>query len=152
MAAKKKEKTQLELLEHMKRYGDPQTLPRTGRQVHLRTVNTKELLADDKLPDILTPLIVKSVYMDLTDNELRQFVEQQKGSKKEALDLLDSIDYVVTKTIVSGAKLDDLTLAEKRWVFRLVMGPAELLINFRLDEESDVEPVDEGEDVPQATQ
>lgn len=148
----KKELTEVELLEQMKRYGNPQIIPGTKRQVRVKTLEARELLADTKMPDILTPLVIKSVYQDLSDREVREFLGQPKVGVVEALALMDSIDYIVEKALVSGAKPSDLTLAEKRWVFRLVMTPAELLISFHYDEDPDVGAVDEGENVSQAAQ
>lgn len=148
----KKEKSGAELIEHMKRYGNLQTLPGTGRQVHIKTVDARDLLRDDKLPDILTPLVIKSVYNDLRDRDVRDFMSQARNTKQEALDFLDSVDYVVEKALVSGAKLNDLTPSERRWIFQLVMTPAELLVTFRLEEDDALEPVAEGEDVREATE
>lgn len=147
--AKKTEKTltPAEQLKLIQSGGVEQTMPGTGRVVKLRNLNAKDLLQDAKLPDILTPLVVKSVYQDTTDREIRELLGNQRSGTDDALKMLDTIDYVVGKAIADGTKVDDLTLAEKRWIFRLALGPAELLITFRLDEESDVEPVAEGDKV-----
>lgn len=147
MAKKEKPFDGAAAIDHMNRYGTEQILPGTGRRVKLRSLDAESLLRDGKMPDLLTPLVIKSVYQELSDRELREFVGSQRGSIPEALSLLETIDFVVEKTLVSGATTKSLTLAEKRWIFRLVMGPAELLITFRLDETPDVEPMDEGDEV-----
>lgn len=148
---KEKEKTVLELIEDMHRYGDPQTLPVTMRKVRVKSADAKALLKEGNLPDILTPLVVKSIYQDLTDTELRKFLAEPRAKVEDALAMADAIDYVVEKHLVSGAKLSELTSAEKRWIFRLVMGSAESLVTFRLEEEPDVEPVPEGDEVRETT-
>lgn len=151
VAKKEKEKTILELIEDMRRYGDPQTLPVTFRKVRVRSADAKALLKEGNLPDILTPMVVKSVYQDISDRELREFLGKPVTKVEDALAMADAIDYVVEKHLVSGAKPGDLTPAEKRWVFRLVMGSAESLVTFRLDETPDVESVPEGDEVQPAT-
>lgn len=152
--AKKKEKefSIPDELKKMRQNGVEQMLPPTGRILRLKAVDAPTLLREGKMPDILTPLVVKSVYQDLSDNELRQFVEQQKGSPKEALDMLEAMDFIAKHTIADGTKVEDLTIPEKRWLFRLVMGAAEMLVTFRYEPNLDVEPVDEEQDVPQATE
>ncbi len=147
--AKKSEKKPdaAELLHEMRLKGTEYKVPGTDRLVRLRTVDAPSLLKEGKLPDILTPLVVKSVYQELSDRELKDFVGAQKGGSGEALSMVDAMDFVVGKAIADNTKVQDLTLGEKRWIFRMVMGPAELLITFRYDKDSDVEPVAEVEDV-----
>jgi hypothetical protein len=59
------------------------------------------------------------------------------------------MDFVCERTVADGTPVNDLTLAEKRWIFRLVMGPAELLTTFRYDPNFDVADVDESDEVRQ---
>lgn len=152
--AKKNEKQldAAELLHEMRLKGTEYKLPGTGRIVRIRVLDAPSLLREGKLPDILTPLVVKSVYQELSDKEMRDFVGAQRGNANEALNMVEAMDFVVKKSIADGTKVEDLTLAEKRWIFRMAMGPAELLITFRYDKESDVEPVAEVEDVREAAQ
>ena len=139
--------TELELLKEMKERGIEQIIPGTNRLIRLKTVDAQSFLRSGNMPDILTPLVVRSVYADLSDDEVRSFLGKPKESIPDAIALLDTIDFVCTKTIMDGTPLEELTLGEKRWIFRLVMSPAELLISFRYDPELDVEFVDEVEDV-----
>jgi hypothetical protein len=136
-----------ERLHEMRLKGTEYKVPGTNRIVRLRALDAPTLLREGKLPDILTPLVVKSVYQELTDREMKEFVGAQRGNAQEALNMIDAMDFVVKKSIADGTKIEDLTLAEKRWIFRMAMGPAELLITFRYDKELDVEPVAEGEDL-----
>ena len=151
MAKKEKEQTPVERLAEMNSKGIEQTMPGTGRVVRIRTVNSVDLLRSGNVPDILTPLIVKSVYQELNDNDTRRFLENAKDKVEDALARADALDFICEKAIADGTKVKDLTIGEKRWIFRLVLGPAELLITFRLEQEPDVEAVDESQDVQSAT-
>lgn len=149
---KDKPLTPVELLQTMKAHGVEQVIPGTERKIRLRAVDAPTLLKEGKMPDILTPLVVKSIYQELDDKELRHFVGQQKETVEDALKHIDALNFIAAKTIADSTKVEDLTLAEKRWIFRLVMGPAELLVTFRYDPNPDVESLAEGEDVQSASE
>lgn len=148
-AKKEKQLTAVEQLKEMKTKGIEHEMPGTGRLIRLRTLDAETLLrkAPDKIPDILTPMIVKSVYADLQDREVKEFINHQRSSITDALAMADAINFVVKEAIVDNTKLEELTTSEKKWIFRLAMGPAELLVTFRDEEEGDVGTVDEGKDV-----
>lgn len=152
--AKKTEKKQTgpELLQEMHSRGIEQVIPGTGRHVRLRTLDAPTLLKEGKMPDILTPLVIKSVYQELADKELREFLGQNRGNLEGALSLFETIDFVAEKAIADGTKVKELTLAEKRWIFRLAMSPAEVLITFRYDEDDDVADVVESDEVQPVAQ
>src|SRR5687768_10042773 len=147
MAKKADKKDTLNVLGEMRTKGVEQKMPGTDRIVRLKTIDAPTLLRENKMPDILTPLVVKSIYQELSDRELRDFIGQQRGNTAEALSMLDAIEFVVKRSIADNTKVEDLTLAEKRWIFRLAMGPAELLVTFRHQQEDDVEPVAESNEV-----
>lgn len=140
------------LLRKMRTEGIEQTLPGTERVVRLKVVDAPSLLREGKMPDILTPLLIRSVYQDLDDSELRAFLGNAKGNVVDALSLLETIEFVCQQAIMDKTVLDDLTLAEKRWIFRLAMGPAEILTTFRYDPNPDVASVDESEDLQPVTE
>ena len=139
--------TPTEALSEMKAKGTEVLIPGTERLVRLRTLDAEALLREGKIPDILTPLVIKSVYEELSDREVRGVLTQSRGSKEDALAMLEAIDFVVEKSIADGTKAKDLTLGEKRWIFRLAMEPAELLTTFRHDPNADVESLAEGDEV-----
>jgi hypothetical protein len=151
-ADKKDTRSTTEVLSEMRTRGVEQKMPGTDRIVRIKSVDTPALLREGKMPDILTPLVVKSVYQELADRELRDFIGQQRGNSAEALAMLEAMEFVVKKAVADNTKVEELTLAEKRWIFRLAMGPAELLVTFRYQQEDDVEPVAEVEDVPPPTE
>jgi len=93
---------------------------------------------------------VKSVYQDLTSSEINDFLDKGPSDKEGALSFLKAIDLVCSLAIADGTPVEDLVLSEKRWVFRLVLGPAEHLILFRYEPSEDVEPVDEGDPILEA--
>jgi hypothetical protein len=118
----------------------------------LRYLEPAALLREGKMPDNLTPLVMKSVYGDIDGNDINKFLYKDNGADAAAaLAHLETIDFVVKRAIADNTKVEDLTLGEKRWIFRLVMGDAETLATFRLNEDPDVGDVDSGEDVPSAT-
>jgi hypothetical protein len=144
---KKEEAKPEELVKELMSKGLEQQLPPTGRIIRLKPVNHQTLLREGKMPDVLTPLVMRSVYQDLPDKEVKNFLEQPRQKPEDALKYIEAVDFICKHTIADNTKVEDLLLPEKRWIFRLTRGAAELLINFRHDEEANVEPVDEVEDV-----
>jgi hypothetical protein len=152
MAAKKeKPRTASELMHEMRTKGSEQVMPNTDRTIRLKSIDAPALLRKGKMPDLLTPLVIKLVYTEVPDREIREFLSAQKSKVEDALAMADALDFVAAESIMDGTKVEDLTMAEKRWIFRLAMGPAELLVNFRNEEELDVGIVGEVEDVSQIT-
>ena len=149
--AKVQEPSFAELMQEMKSIGSLQRIPGTERLVRLRALDTPSMLANGKMPDILTPLVIKSVYQDITDKEVQEVIQQHKSTKEEALAMLETLDFVAAHAIADDTKVTDLTLAEKRWIFRLALGSAELLIAFRFQPEYDVAELVPGEQVQQVS-
>lgn len=139
--------TLFDQIKDARKNGVEQILITTERPIKLRPVEPAALLREGDLPDILTPLVVKSVYQDLTSSEINDFLEKGPSDKEGALSFLKAIDLVCSLAIADGTPVEDLVLSEKRWVFRLVLGPAEHLILFRYEPNEDVEPVDEGDPI-----
>jgi len=136
-----------ERLRDMRTKGVEQTMPGTGRVVRLKSVDPTVVLREGKMPDTLTPLLVSAIYQEPTTGHLNQYLQADRGTVEAALAMADSIDFIVKKALADDTKVEDLTMAEKRWIFQLVLGPAEILTNFRLEQDPDVEAVAEGENV-----
>lgn len=136
-----------EKMRAMRKEGVEQTIPATGRVLRLRTVEPYQLLKEGNIPDILTSLVVKGVYEDLSDEELRRFLAATRERVEDAIAYMESLDLIARKAIADDTDISDLSVAEKRWIFRLVLAPAELLATFRYEPGAVVEPVDEGENV-----
>lgn len=150
--AKRNTESPADKMRQVRHYGVEQTMPGTYRKVKLKAVDASDLLRENKMPNILTPLITGAIYQDLNTRDLRDYTTQDRGSVEGAIEMLDSIDFIVKKAIADDTKVDELTLAEKKWIFQLVLGPAEVLANFRLQQEPDVEALADGEDVQPATE
>ena len=146
--AKRPTVTTVDRLREMHSRGVEQVLPNTERKIRLRTVDAVELLRENKMPDILTPLVMSTIYDETTNvRALREFTAQDRGSREAALDMVDALDFVVAKAIADDTKVSELTLPEKKWIFQLALGPAQILANFRQEQESDVEALAEGNEV-----
>jgi hypothetical protein len=128
--------------------GWEQILPFSERKVRLRTVQPADLLRSGECPDILTPLMLRSIYEDLTDQELRAWLEKPLEGIEEALKYADMLDNIAKHGIADNTKVTSLTASEKKWIFRFVLGPAEMLVSFRYQPPTNVATVAEGEPGP----
>lgn len=135
----------------MREQGDEQIIPDTLRVVRIRTLEAKDLLLEGNFPDILTPLVVKSTYQELLTAQIKEYFEMNAKDVEQAKRMLEAIDFVCRKSIVGDTDINDLTMSEKRWIFRLAVGPAEMLVSFRYEPDEDVEFVAEGEELQPAT-
>jgi hypothetical protein len=137
-----------ERLREMKARGIEQVLPGTDRVIRLRSVQAVDLLKEDKMPDILTPLIMSQIY-DENQNPrgLRDFTTQDRGGRADALKMVEALDFIAEKSIADDTKVEDLLLSEKKWIFQLALGPAQILANFRSEQEPGVEALAEGDEV-----
>jgi hypothetical protein len=129
--------------------GWEQTLPTTQRKIRLRTVRPAELLRSGECPDILTPLVLRSIYEEVTDPEWREWLDKPIERAEEAIQYADMVTLVCRMGIADDTPVESLSDGEKKLVFRFVMGPAEMLVLFRYTETENVEPVAEGESVSQ---
>jgi len=150
--AKAEEKSLLDSYKEMRERGIEQVLPMTERKVRIRTVECATVLRSGNFPDILTPLVIKGVYQELTDDMIVKFLETEREGVEESIKFLDAVDFIVQSSIADDTKVSDLTSSERRWVFRLAMGPAELLITFRYESEDDVELVAESQELQPTTE
>src|SRR5688500_17924564 len=105
-----KQLTSVEALAEMKSRGTEVAIPGTDRLVRLRTLDAEALLREGKVPDILTPLVIKSVYEELSDREVRGVLAQSRGTTEDALAMMEAIDFVAEKSIADSTKVKDLTI------------------------------------------
>lgn len=136
----------------MRLTGWEQIIPTTGRRVRLRTIEPADLLRSGECPDILTPLVLRCIYQELTDRELREWLEKPLAQVDDALKYMEMLDLVVAKGIADDTVVSALSLGEKKWIFRFVLGTAEILVTFRYEPQSDVATVAQGEPSPQAAE
>lgn len=144
--------TTAEKMAHMRQYGWPQTIPFTDRKILVRTVEPADLLRSGDCPDILAPLVYRSIHEDLSDKELREWLEQKADRKEDAIAYLDMLDLIAMKGIADDTAVSDLALGEKRWVFRFAMAPAYFLVYFRTTAQQDVAVVAQSEPVSPAAE
>lgn len=138
----------------MREYGVWQTLL-SGFPVRIRTVTPDALLQSGTVPDILTPLVTRMMFEHVETKELDAFLAKREEAK-EALEVVKSINAVckaalVYPRIVENPQADDeicaedLNLADRGWIFKLAFMPAEVLKQFRLQPDRNVEVVPDGE-------
>lgn len=139
----------------MREQGVVQTLL-SGRVVRLRTVTPDRLLRLGKLPDILTPLVIKMFYEGVAPSDLDKFLDQRE-TVEEILEQVESLRVVCVAGLLEPRvvdnpvaadeiSIDDLTLSERGWIFRLVFQEAEFLATFRFGQAPDVETVPDSQD------
>lgn len=144
----------IEELEKLRKFGKDIKMPPTGRMVKLRKLDLGKLLQEGKVPDTLTPLAIRSIYSEISDDQATGFFDGNHivdpMDVKSALSHLEAINFVVGHSLYEPKLLSDLTIGEKRWIFRLVLLPAEILATFRNEEDDDVASVDESDEVREA--
>lgn len=151
MAKSDKKQTTAEKIAIMRAEGWEQTFA-TDRKVKLRTLEPDMLLREGDCPDILTPFLIKSIYADDRNALVNAFLDKDLPTKEDALAYMDMLTLIAKKSIADGTKVEELTLAEKKLIFRFSLGPSELLVSFRYEPQADVVAVPEGDTLPQATE
>lgn len=133
----------------------------SGLVVRMRPVQPDTLLRSGRVPDLLTPLVIKSLYESVRE-ELDAFVFEPRKQTEETLQMIESVNVVVEAALVyprvvakptadDEIAIDELSLSDRMWIFRLAFMPAELLSRFRYEPPRDVEAVaDEQGDAQQA--
>lgn len=125
------------------------TLP-SGHVARLRPVALDVLIVSGKLPDLLTPLAAKSLWVETDGEKIGNEAEQAKG-------YAELVNIVVPAAMVEPRivdepegddeiSLEDIDFADKVAVFQLATQPAEVLRRFRDKQERDVAAVSNGKD------
>jgi len=134
-------------------------LPYSGKLVRLRTVRPDHLLKLGRIPDPLTRLVVDMIYGKSETKDIDAFLEEQT-SIEDAKEMLESLRVVCTAGLVEPKivdnpvgedeiSMDDIELADRGYIFRLVFVPAEALSTFRYKPPTDVEVMANGAADPQ---
>lgn len=147
----------------MRETGVLQTLP-SGRVVRLRTVTPDRLLRLGKLPNPLRSLMLRMVFETVPFDEVLK-LKEPKEQVEEALEVVDTLNVVCEAALLEPSigsstgslgenqiSVDDLTLAERGWIFELVFMPAEALATFRWQPEPDVGTLPNGQNDGQPTE
>lgn len=125
----------------------------TDRVVRLKSVDPAALLKSGECPDILTPVLMRCIYGN-GNEAVRNFVQREEFvdevSVSDALHYLETIDRVVALAIADETNVQELTLDEKKLIFRLALGSAEMLVLFRHEPAPPMDTVEKSNDVSQA--
>jgi len=132
--------------------GIPVWLPFGKKLVRLRTVRPDHLLMLGTIPDVLASLVVDMVYGTATSDHIDKFIEK-KDAASDALAMLESLRVVCEAALVSPRivaepladdeiRIDDLEIADRGYIFRLVFMPADALSRFRYEPQADVAAVE----------
>ena len=134
-------------------------LPYSGKIVRMRTVRPDQLLRLGRIPDPLTKLVVDMIYGTIATENIDSFLDVQ-ASVEEALEMLESLRVVCTAGLIdpkvvdnpvedNEISIDDIELADRGYIFRLVFVPADALSTFRYESPTDVEVISNGAADPQ---
>ena len=138
-----------------------QHLP-SGKVVRLRPVSPDQLIVLGNVPDRLTPLVLRMVY-EGSDAELMDAFTEPNTTAAEARESIELFNVVcrlafVAPRIIENPQaddeisIDDVSLADRGFVFRLATGPAELLRTFRWQATEAVDDLSDGEGDAQPTE
>lgn len=144
--------------------GEVVTLPSTGRKIRMRAVKPAELLALGDIPEPLADLVIAFLYGSLDEEDYKKFFSPAER-REQALDLIKSLNIVAQAAVIEPRvvgpgesvgpeeiEAEDLEDSELRWIFDLAMMGAANLRNFRLQQETPVEPVADVEDPASETE
>ena len=132
----------------------------SGRRVRMRNVQPSHLLKLGRIPDVLTPLVLKILYGKAQQDDFDNFFTLRE-QVDEALGVIESMRIVCTAALLEPRiveeavgedeiQFEDLSDTEKTWIFNLAFLEAEGLSSFRDGQAADVGLVDEGQELPAA--
>lgn len=142
---------------HLREHGVKKKLSGFGRVVRIRPPRLEVLLRSGRVPDILTPMMLRMIQAPLDNEEINEFL-RERDNAKETLQQIDSLNIMCEEVLMHPRVVDvvkdpateitihDLTYLERGWIFKWAMLPAEYLAFFRAGQEGDVEPVQDGAD------
>ena len=117
----------------------------SGNSATLRPVALDLLITSGKLPDLLTPIAAKTLWVETAPSTLADQAELAKG-------FADLINLIVPLAMLSPRvveqpqaddeiSLDDIDFQDKLIIFQLATGGATALRSFRQRQAADLEPV-----------
>lgn len=135
----------------------------SGRKVKMRAVSPDKLLHGGRVPDILTPLVVKMLKGTVSNEEITDFYAKERDEIADMLAMIESVNIVCEAALVyprvvanpegdDEISIDDLPLQDRFWIFHLALQPAEVLSRFRLESLTDVDTGTDGEGNEQPTE
>lgn len=111
------------------------TLPSSGHNVRIRPIAMDVLLKHGKIPDILTPIAAKTVWIEEDPEEIANVAETAKGYA-ELINLIVLAAVVEPKVVEADPQddeitLDDIEFGDKVAIFNLATAGASAMENFR---------------------
>lgn len=132
-------------------------LPLSGIEAEVGHVHLNDLVIAGKIPDYLTPLVVDMLWSTIGQGE--NLADKAENTKE----FFEVVDIVVRASLVNPRVVDnptqpneialtDLDFGDRILVQQLARQPLGVLHRFRVEQESTVDAVPEGEDVQPATE
>ncbi len=131
------------------------TLP-SGHVARLRPVALDVLIISGKLPDLLTPLAAKSLWIETDGEEIANEAEKAKGYA-ELINIIVPAAMVEPRVVDDPTgddeiSLEDIDFADKAAIYQLATQPAEVLRRFRDKQKRNVAAVSDGQGDGTATE
>lgn len=123
----------------------------SGYVARLRPVDVGALLASGTMPDILTPLAARIVYEGADAQEqIDAALLQQSVEMLEMFNVVCKAAFLEPRIVDNPQaddeiSIEDLSYVDRAQVFNVCIQPAEVLRTFRLQQESDVATVPDGQ-------
>lgn len=133
----------------------------TGVVVQIRPVQLDRLLTAGKIPDILTPLVMRLLFGSKPDDvefpdevkdPVSHYVFKQREEVAEAIEYMKSIDAICEAALIDPSVVPYLPIADRIWIFQLALLRAEVLSTFRHEPPRYVETVHDQQDHAQQTE
>lgn len=140
-------------IEELKRaYDEGELIPLiSGIPVQMRSVRPEVLLRSGKLPNILTPIIIKMLYEDVSE-KLDAYLFTERDEAAETLEMIAGVDAVCEAALLDSSIVPYLSLSDRMWVFKLALLPAAVLSTFRQQQDGNVDGAPDGEGNVQPTE
>lgn len=131
----------------------------TGTPVQIRPVHLDRLLVKGKVPDALTPLVVRMLFgakpddaefPDEIDDPVTHYLTKQRAEAQELAKFIESVDMVCEEALVDPALMPYLSLENRMWVFKMALLRAEVLSTFRHEPAGNVDDMAKGDEVREA--
>lgn len=124
-------------------------------RVRIRSIPLDALLLAGKIPDLLTPMAVESLWAKTKSDAITNSAESTK-EYIQLVNLITSLALVEPRVVddphaEDEIAIDDLDLMDRQIIFNVAIAGAEALRNFRKRQTADVDALSNGQDVQQPT-
>lgn len=121
----------------------------SGNVARVRPVPMDLLITGGKIPDILTPIAARALWVDTDAETIGNETEMAKGFI-ELVNLIAPLALVEPRVVAKPTgddeiALEDMEFSDRLAVFSLATQPSEVLRRFRDEPAGDVEPVRHGD-------